>query len=235
MKPKGITTRISRCLVNHIKLYGHTTIPLFKIQDGSAFVLAQFVNRSAFFEEQGVAHAAYNTLSQTIKLDIVVPIEIADDWFSEFIPELKRSLRHELEHHYQHKRAGLLESELTPYMILDGAIKGPLEQGPWTGVGAAARYLLNPVEIEAHVVGIKFEAQARRTKFQVVFKEILNRIKFNLQDAGFEEKRVGLLIRRLYQVWGFYALARYPSLRKRHHGQKNKLSAQKEFDFPRDE
>jgi hypothetical protein len=87
----------------------------------------------------------------------------------------------------------------------------------------------------AHVVGIKFEAQARRTKFQVVFKEILNRIKFNLQDAGFEEKRVGLLIRRLYQVWGFYALARYPSLRKRNPRQKNKPSATKEFDYPRDE
>jgi hypothetical protein len=59
------------------------------------------------------------------------------------------------------------------------------------------------------------EANARRTKFQVVFKEILDTIKENLQEAGFDEARVLFLIRRLFQVWGFYALARYPSLRRK--------------------
>lgn len=234
MRMKGVTTGVSRFLVNHIKFYAETVIPEFRVQYGDVLVIVNVVDRSLEESETGVVQANYNALSQSVRVEVVAPVDITGAWFSKFIPRFKQSLRHELEHFSQHKRAGLLGDVLTPFLTMDGSLKGKPEKGPWTTVGMAARYLLNPVEIEAHVVGIQTEARTRRTKFQVVFKENLDTIKENLQEAGFDEARVSFLIRRLFQVWGFYALARYPSLRRRAK-KKVRVFIQKEFDFPQDE
>lgn len=235
MRMKGVTTGVSRFLVNHIKFYAETVIPEFRVQYGDVLVVVNVVDRSFEDAETGVVKANYNALSQAVRVEVVAPVDITGTWFSKFIPSLKRSLRHELEHFSQHKRAGLLEGDLVPFLVMDGSLKGKPEKGPWTTVGMAARYLLNPVEIEAHVVGIQTEARTRRAKFQVVFKEILNKIQENLRDSGFDDARVSFLIRRLYQTWGFYAMARYPSLRKKKAKKKVRVMIQKEFDFPQDE
>jgi len=235
MRMKGVTTGVSRLLVNHIKFYAESVIPEFRIQYGDVLVIVNVVDRSLEESDTAVVQANYNALSQSVRVEVVAPVDITGSWFSKFIPEFKRSLRHELEHFSQHKRAGLTGDVLMPFLILDGSLKGKPEKGPWRTVGMAARYLLNPVEIEAHVVGIKMEANARRTKFQVVFKEILEMIRENLHEAGFTGAGVSFLIRRLFQVWGFYALARYPSLRRRTIKKKVRVFTQKEFDFPQDE
>ena len=181
MKMKAVTTWVSRFVVDHIKSYAETVIPEFRVQYGDVLVIVNVVDRSLEEPETGVVQANYNVLSQSVRVEVVAPVDITGAWFSKFIPEFKRSLRHELEHFSQHKRAGLLGDVLTPFLTMDGSLKGKPEKGPWTTVGMAARYLLNPVEIEAHVVGIRIEATARRTKFQVVFKEILDTIKENLR------------------------------------------------------
>lgn len=234
MRMKGVTTWVSRFLVNHIKLHADTVIPEFRGRYGDVLVIVNVVDRSLDESEAGVVQATYNTLSQTVRVELVVPAKMTNAWFCKLIPGFKRSLRHELEHFSQHKRAGLLGDVLTPFQAVEGSIKGKPEKSPWTTIGMAARYLLNPVEIEAYVVGIRMEANARRTKFQVAFKEALDMIKENLQEAGFDDTRVSFLIRRLFQVWGFYALARYPSLRRRAK-KKVRVFVQKEFDFPQDE
>lgn len=221
--------------MDHIKEYSNLTIPDYRKYHENLMIWVAVVDRSDESAETGVVRSSYNSLSQTIKVEVVSPINLTHDWFSKFIPSFKRTVRHELEHYSQHRRGGLQTDSLVPLMTLDGSFKGKPERGPWATVGGAAKYYLNPVEIEAHVVGIQREARARRVKFHIVFKEIIEKICSNLRENGFDERKVGFMSRRLYQVWGFYALARYPSLRRRIVRKKIRVSVQKEFDFPRDE
>lgn len=212
----GITSRISRMVVRHIKFYSEQEIPEFRVNHGMVQVVVTFPDRLSLgpSNDQEI-NATYNALSQTVRIRLFVPWEITGYWLSEFIPAFKRGLRHELEHFRQHMRAGLLGSVLKPLLTVHGQIPGQLERGPWTSVGMAARYLLNPLEVEAHVMGIKMEAKTRKVKFHVVLSETVAKINKNLLESEFEIARVIFLVRRVYEIWGFYALKRFPSLRRK--------------------
>lgn len=234
MKTKAFTTVTSRCMVEHIKLYAASTkIPEYRDWHKNLMVLVNVVERTCEESDTGILSASYDLLGQIIKIDIVAPVDITNNWFSKFIPSFKRSLRHELEHYTQHVRGGLENDVLMPLLTIDGSFKGKAHKGPWKSAVEAARYLLNPLEIEAHVVGIRQESKARRVKFHVVLKEVIGKIGTNLRDSGFDETKISFMSRRLYQVWGFYALARYSSLRRKR--PRIVVYQQKSFDFPADE
>lgn len=212
----AITRQISRMVVRHIKFYSDQEIPEFRVNHGRVQVVVTFPDRLSIDPsgEQEI-NATYNALSQTVRIRLFVPWEVTGYWLSGFIPVFKRSLRHELEHFCQHERAGLLGNVLKPLLIIHGQIPGQPERGHWTSVGMAARYLLNPLEVEAHVMGIRMEAKTRKVKFHVVLSETVAKINKSLLESEFEIARVIFLVQRVYKIWGFYALKRFPSLRRK--------------------
>jgi hypothetical protein len=214
---RSITTMISRRVINHIKTYSDARIPELRLDYDELLVIVSVVERSTDVGDDGeVLTATYNSLSQTIRFELAIPQQITGPWFSKFLSVFKKSLRHELEHYLQHKRSGSFSGDvLKPLLVIQGSFKGNPEKGPWTSVGMAARYLLNPLEVEAHVVGLWMEAKYRKVKFCVVLKEAMERITKELLESNFEANLVGFLTRRVYEIWGFYALTRFPSLRGR--------------------
>lgn len=212
---KSLTTCVSRRLVNRIKFYSETVIPELRMEHDGLLVIVNVVDRTiGEDQESGVLQATYNSLAQSVRIEVVVPMTVTGPWFAEFIPSFKRSLRHELEHYRQHQRSGsLLGDVLKPHVTVAGNFPGKLEQSPWKSVGQAARYFLNPLEVEAHVVGLKMEAQTRRVPFYVVLRETVKKVYKNLLAAGFSTGGSRLVGRRVYEVWGFYALTRYSYLR----------------------
>lgn len=219
---RNVTTPVSRSVVKHIKAYSEMIIPEFRVSYGDLLVIVTTYERTLQDSLQEIK-ATYNTLSQTIRISVVVPYDITGSWLAEFVPRFKRSLRHEFEHYRQHQRSGNhLGGAMVPHTTVEGHIPGNPIQGPWTTVLMAARYLLNPLEIEAHVVGMKMEAQTRRVAFSKVLAETLQKIHGNFLELDFSASSSNYLIYQVYQTWGFYALKRFPSLRKKRLDSANK-------------
>lgn len=217
MLKRSLTTTVSRAVVNHIKATYMFRIPELRYEYKELLVIVTVVERTtSTFDRGEVLSATYNGLSKTIRIELSIPIEIDNIWFAEFIPVFKRSFRHELEHFCQHKRSGsLADDKMKPLLIVNENFNGKPEKGPFVNLAMAIRYLLNPLEVEAHVLGIRTEAKHRKIKFNVALKDAVQKIKVDLEESGFKESRTDFVARRVYETWGTYALARFPSLRPR--------------------
>jgi len=211
---RSFTTALSRIIVNHIKYHSSSLIPEIRFEQDELLVIATVVERTTVAHDVGgVNSATYNSLSKTIRIELSVPLNINSTWWMPFIAKLKKVIRHEYEHYVQHKRSGDLSSDaLKPLLIVNDNYNGKPTNKPWLKISDALRYLLNPIEVEAHVMGIAAVAKYRKIKFNVVLKEVLKDIEEEL-SYDFKDSHIRFLLRRVYETWGFYALARFPSLR----------------------
>jgi hypothetical protein len=214
---RSLTTTVSRAVVNHIKTHYTARIPEFRIEHKELLVIVTVGERTVSTIDPGeVLMATYNSLSKTIHIELSVPIDLDNTWFAGFIPVFKRSFRHELEHFRQHKRSGDLSSEaMKPLLVVNDSFTGKPVRGPFVNLSGAVRYLLNPLEVEAHVLGIRTESKYRKVKFHVALKEAVQKIELDLTESGFQESKAKFVGKRVYETWGLYALVRFPSLRPR--------------------
>ncbi len=130
-----------------------------------------------------------------IIINITIPDNFSDSDFSELIPELKDTLRHELEHSAQ------------PTEMLTQEIP---EDDVWDTIASANNYYNSRSETEAHVAGLYKRAKMLNEPAVDVIDNFLTDIYRTGIQSGHDKKEVSNLISRIRENWISYLLMRYP-------------------------
>jgi len=133
-----------------------------------------------------------------ITVDVILPLNYKDSVFSELIPELKDSLRHELEHSTQ-----------STEMLM--TIQKEIPEGDvWKTLESAETYYTNEAETKAHVVGIYKKVKMHG----VPAGEALDRELMDIYSTGFHrgyaEEELGPIMEKIREYWRYYMQSRFP-------------------------
>jgi len=103
----NLTTQLSRIIIIHLKRNrDQKKLPILCVELKDLDVYVKYSRDNGRLR---LAGGGYNDVYRTIKVDIIVPFEFNDRELSDFIPVLKNTIRHELEHHRQYQRSGYEE------------------------------------------------------------------------------------------------------------------------------
>ena len=153
------------------------------------------------------AHASYEfTLDGTdeqrkesdINLNILLPTDYDDSVFSELIPELKDTIRHELEHSSQ------------PTEMLMKTIKEIPEREIWKTLQTAEGYYMSEAEVKAHVVGIYKKAKMLKEPVDEVIDDFLMEVYSTGLSYNYTEEELSPLMKKIRELWRYYMASRYP-------------------------
>ena len=208
------TTLISREIVNALKdpdlrdAFSRAKQILFRMEiddilDNLDYVRNVYVN---IIEGAGpFVHAKYEfdkdateeqRRNSDITVDIALPLDYENSVFSELIPELKETLRHELEH-----------SDQPTEMLMKDLLPGP---EVWKSLESAESYFTSESETKAHVVGIYKKAKMlKEPAGQILDREIMN-IYGTGVNYGHDEDEVFELANKIREYWRLYMQHRFP-------------------------
>tara|TARA_Y100000034_G_scaffold92228_1_gene111392 strand:- start:58 stop:831 length:774 start_codon:yes stop_codon:yes gene_type:complete len=210
------TTLISREIVNALKdsdvkdAFNQAKQAYFKLDiehilDNLEYVKDVYVN---MLEGDLVyAHAKYEfdldateeqRKNSEIVVDVILPIGYENSIFSELIPEIKESLRHELEHSTQ------------PTEMLMKIQKKIPTGDVWNTLESAEAYFTNESETKAHVVGIYKKAKMfKEPAGEVLDQELMNIYSTGLH-YGYTEEELGPIMSKIREYWRYYMQSRFP-------------------------
>ncbi len=210
------TTLISREVINALKedeiknIFNNTGEVSFKLDTEE--MLEDLANvRDVYISLEAAnyvyAHAKYDfildatekqRMQSDIYVDVLLPLNYEHSVFSELIPELKDSLRHELEHSTQ------------PTDILMKVQKKVPEGNIWKSLESAEDYYTSESETKAHVTGIYKKAKTLREPAGTVLDQVLMEIWQTGVSNGYSEEELGPFMNKLREMWRFYLMSRYP-------------------------
>lgn len=204
----NMTTQISRLIVNHMKASKDwRKIPPFEADAGSLKFKAIFQpSQDGLFRLRG---AAYDQLGELVKVAIEVPRNADLSGLSDFIPSLKNTLRHELEHRQQDKRSGFELGQAKPHAVAKGSMDGPYPKDVGGTIQSVMAYYLHPKEVEAYVMGAYKEAKTRKAPFSDVLRNQLMAIHDQLLGE-FNEVQAAQVARSIQRAWMEYIKVRFP-------------------------
>mgnify|MGYP005831124845 CR=1 FL=1 len=133
-----------------------------------------------------------------IIVSIVLPHEFENSVFSELIPELKDSLRHELEHSSQ------------PTEMLMKVQKEVPEGKIWKSLESARIYYTSEAEVKAHVAGIYKRTKMLKKPAGDVLDDFLIQIWQTGLSRDYTEKELDPLMREIRSLWRNHMASRYP-------------------------
>ena len=133
-----------------------------------------------------------------IVVDIVLPLNYKNSIFSELIPELKDSLRHELEHSTQ------------PTEMLMVIQKEIPEGDVWKTLESAEAYYTNEAETKAHVVGIYKKIKMRKVPAGEALDRELTDIYGTGLHRGYTEEELKPAMEKIREYWRYYMQSRFP-------------------------
>ena len=137
-----------------------------------------------------------------IIINIVIPVDFSDHDFSVLIPELKDTLRHELEH----------SSQSTDVLSnIDDVIPAEDDGHVWSSIESADRYYNSQSETEAHVAGLYKRAKMLNKPASQVIDKFLDDILDMGTHYGHNENDVTKLISKIRKQWFDYLISRYPN------------------------
>jgi hypothetical protein len=204
----NLTTQISRLIVNHMKASKDwRKIPPFEADVGPLKFKAMFQpSQDGLFRLRG---AVYDQLGELVKLAVEVPPEGDLSGLSDFIPSLKNTLRHELEHRQQDKRSGFELGQAKPHAVAKGSMDGPYPKDVGGTLQSTMAYYLHPKEVEAYVMGAYKEAKTRRVPFAQVLQNQLMMIHDQLL-LKFDDMEAAKVARAIQRAWVEYIKVRFP-------------------------
>lgn len=204
----NMTTQLSRLIVNHMKASRDwSNIQPFVADIGDLKVKAVFQpSQDGLFRLRG---AAYDQLGQVVKLGIEVPTEANPSGLSDFIPSLKNTLRHELEHRQQDKRSGFELGKAQPHAVAKGSMPGEYPKDVGSTIESSMAYYLHPKEVEAYVMGAYKEAKTRKVPFGQVLQNQLMSI-YDQLSMKFDEVGAAKVARAVQRAWMEYIKVRFP-------------------------
>lgn len=133
-----------------------------------------------------------------IIVNIILPMNYSNSDFNELIPELKDSLRHELEHSTQSTDMLMKIQKEIP----DGNI--------WKSYESAKKYYTDEAEVKAHVAGLYKKAKTIRQPLIQVLDEELYYIYQTGLNNGLSSDELDPLFAEIRELWHYYAISRYP-------------------------
>jgi hypothetical protein len=153
------------------------------------------------------AHAKYDFIldateeqrkESDVYINILLPLNYEHSVFSELIPELKDSLRHELEHSTQPTDILMKVQREIP----DGDI--------WKSLESAKTYYTSESETKAHIAGIYKKAKTLKEPVGSVLDQVLMEIWQTGISNGYSEEELGVFLAKLREMWRYYLMSRYP-------------------------
>jgi len=133
-----------------------------------------------------------------LHINIVLPLEYDFSVFSQLIPELKSTFRHELEHSMQ------------PTEMLDITHEKVPDEEIWKTLERAEDYYTSEAETKAHVVGLYKKAKMLKIPASKVVDEFLGELIETAMVSGYSEEEVEPLIMKIRGWWLHYMKGRYP-------------------------
>jgi len=135
-----------------------------------------------------------------MNVNIVIPRNYDNSVLSELIPDLKDSIRHELEHSIQ-------STEMLT-VVVDELSDGEI----WKSLGTAKNYYTSEAETKAHVAGLYKKAKILREPFG----EVLDRFLAEVWQTGmyhrYPEEKLDNLVLHIRELYRHYAASRYPNV-----------------------
>jgi len=134
--------------------------------------------------------------------DVYVNIEFPQLYtnkdFSELIPKLKETLRHELEHSGQ------------PTEMLKKVYEKIPDKEIWKTLQTAKDYYTSESEVKGHVAGVYKRAKTEKQPIGELLDNIINEIYYTGLNYGYAEEELTPLVRRIRELWRYYLMSRYP-------------------------
>lgn len=211
----NLTTLVSRVIINHLKRNrDQEEIPPFKGQVNDLLLQAQFKRYNGPLRQAG---GGYNDAIRRLQVYVAVPFELDDKELSAFIPTLKNTIRHELEHYRQDQRSGY-EGPEQGIHFTDPRLSGHPGYEPgadhYATTDAAYNYFFSPHEVEAWVMGMYKQAktqkipliQVMQDKKGELFRDLQKRERISREEAqDFTDN--------LLMAWIEYAKKRLPGFK----------------------
>lgn len=206
-----LTTKLSREIVNWLKSHKEKeTTPTFKSQVGDLFIRVEFERApGALRTSGGFFSVAYNEISIKILLPEVLKLEE----LSKLIPELKNLLRHELEHYRQTQRGSKINKTLGTHYTAPNTNSGDRYTfgDIYKNVADARAYFLQPIEVEAIVMGLYKQAKTSKVPLMELIASFTTKIGNSLYSAGVPRTEAFQTAKEIYDVWKNYAQKRLSS------------------------
>jgi hypothetical protein len=137
---------------------------------------------------------------------IDLPIEYDDSIFSVLIPELKETLRHELEH----------SADPTEMLSIPPDDK-------WSTLKNLEDHFVSEAETKAYITGLYKKAKMLKRPATELIDDYLSNVYNIAQSKGHDDKKLGDVMTRIRDVWRYYLLGRYPHAETEEHEQTEKI------------
>ena len=124
---------------------------------------------------------------------IDLPIGYDDSVFSVIVPELKETIRHELEH----------STDPTEMLSIPPDDK-------WSTLKNLEDHFVSEAETKAYVAGLYKKAKMLKRPAVELIDDYLSNVYGIAQSKGHDEKELGDVMSRIRDVWRYYLLDRYP-------------------------
>jgi len=132
-------------------------------------------------------------------INITLPADYDETYFSALIPELKDALRHELEHSGQPTDTLMGVQEKIP----GGDI--------WKSLETVEDYYTSEAEVAGHVTGLYKKAKTMREPMGEVIDDYLLRVHQTALSSGYSEGEINPLMSKIREYWRYYTMSRYPN------------------------
>ena len=142
-----------------------------------------------------------------LEVALWLPVDYDFKIFSALIPELKETIRHELEHGVQ------TTEKLQGGEKVDLSLKGG-ESKHFKNRESMIDFYIKGGELEAYVTGLYKKAKSLRAPASEVIDEFLTSVYYRATDAGMTEEEASAATGEIRQQWYDYLVKRYPEAEK---------------------
>jgi hypothetical protein len=214
------TTELSRIFLNHIKQFGNEKPESKEFTYGEHGETTVSFTFEDDFEggEPEIADGTFNANEQSVSVVTSWPVEMNGDvrlHYQKLQGELKNALRHELEHLRQIVRGSRDSSWKTDWKQ-HKATKAVNPTHPdvtemvFYDPVATKKYLLNPLEVEAFVMGGYKEAKSKKLPLSQVLKSNLDQLLSSMELGGISSKDRFMIGAEVWNAWKSYVKDRLP-------------------------
>lgn len=210
------TTALSRIFVNHIKKFNGEQPENFSTTAAGIDIFFIF-EEEPNMELPKVGDAGFDANKGEIDIRVDWPtkpfqLSLA---FQELLPDLKNALRHELEHYRQIERGAddwswrsdwKQHNATRPVTPVSRDTMNYVFSDPY----ATQKYFLNPLEVEAFVVGAYKQAKSMRVPLSKVLKANIDEIGTTMDEEGVPVDQIKAVSQAIWNAWTAYVKTRLP-------------------------
>ncbi len=210
------TTVLSRLFVNHIKQFGGEMPESLNSSIAGVDVVFLF-EEDPIRELPRVGDAGFDADAREIEIRVDWPTEPFEltQALQELLPDLKNALRHELEHFRQIQRGAKDYAWRSDWKQHNASratlpVGGDVMDRIFKDALATRKYFLNPLEVEAFVMGAYKQAKSMRVPLSAVLKVNIDEIGTTMDEEGVDVAEIKAVSQDIWNAWIAYVRTRLP-------------------------